>query len=104
GGIVNIESLIEPSREIRDRGELDAELVRDHRFWLAKSELNADFCLRWRGAAFAQHAGGIGERVFAQFDRHPSKTALGIRGDMFGHCAPWHEPFRFQSENAKAGR
>jgi hypothetical protein len=43
---VNIESLIEHFRVIRDRGELDAEFVRDRRFRFAKGKVNADFRLR----------------------------------------------------------
>src|ERR1700737_4960769 len=46
GGIVNIESLIELFAVIRDRGELEAEFVRDRRFRLAKSKVNADYRLR----------------------------------------------------------
>jgi hypothetical protein len=35
GGIVNVESLMEVSGQIRDGGELDAKLVRDRLFRLA---------------------------------------------------------------------
>src|SRR2546423_4276653 len=70
GGIVNIESLIELFGMIRDRGELEAEFVRNLRPRLAKDKVNSDSCLRRRRAAFTQHAGGIGDRVLAQFDRH----------------------------------
>ena len=73
---MNNESLIKPSREIHDRGELDTEFVRDRRFRLAKRELNADFRLRWRGAAFPQHASRMGNGVFVQFDRHRYISAI----------------------------
>jgi hypothetical protein len=76
---VNIEILIELFSHIYDRGELDAEFVRDHRFRFAKRELNADFRLRRRSAAFPQHARGVGDGMFAEFNRHRR-----------------HEPFRFE--------
>ena len=75
---MNIESLIKPFREIRDRGELDPEFVRDRRFRFAKGKLNADFHLRRRRAAFAQHERRMGNGVLVEFDRHRYETALRI--------------------------
>ena len=66
---MNIESLIEPFCEIRDRGELDAEFVRDHRFRFAKGKVNAGFRLRRRGAAFPQDPSRMGNGVLVEFDR-----------------------------------
>ena len=60
GGIVNIESLIQLFGMIRDRAELEAEFVRNLQPRLAKGKVNSDFRLRRRGAAFAQHASGMG--------------------------------------------
>src|ERR1700732_1672552 len=104
GGIVNIESLIELFGMIRDRAELEAEFVRDLRPRLAKGKVNSDFRLRRRRAAFAQHAGGMGDRVFAQFDRHRYETAFRIPSGVFGNSARGHEPFGFERENAISGR
>ncbi len=77
---MNIKSLIELSREIRDRGELEAEFIRYHRFRLAQDEVNADFDLRRRGAIFPQHARRMGDRVHMEFDRHRYETALRNSG------------------------
>jgi hypothetical protein len=101
---VNIESLIEPSREIRDRGESDAEFIRDHRFRFAKRELNADFRLRRRSAAFPQHASRMGDAMFVELDRHRYETGFRIPGGVFRKRTRRHEPFRFERENAKRGR
>src|SRR3984893_16880520 len=104
GGIVNIESLIELFGMIRDRAELEAEFVRNLRPRLAKGKVNSDFRLRRRRAAFAQHAGGMGDRVFAQFDRHRYETGFRIPDGVCRKCARWHEPFRIERENAIGGR
>src|SRR5579885_3138558 len=85
GGIVNIESLVELSRQFRDGGGLDAESIRDHRFRLAQDELNADFRLRRRGAAFPQDPRRMSSWVFKQFGRHGDKAALWILGSVFGN-------------------
>src|SRR5579885_1825784 len=79
GGIVNIESLVELSRQIRDGGGLDTKSIRDHRFRLAQGELNADFRLR-------------------------NKAALRVLCDVLGKYACGDEPFGFERENAIAGR
>jgi hypothetical protein len=83
---------------------LEAEFVRNLRPRLAKGKVNSDFPLRRRGAAFAQHAGGIGDRVFVEFDRHRYETGFRIPGGVCRKCSRWHEPFRFERENAKGGR
>ena len=101
---MNIESLIEPFREIRDRGELDAEFIRDHRFRLAQGELDADFRLRRRGAAFPQHARRMGNGVFVEVDRHRDETGFRIPGGVRRKRARRHEPFGFEGENAVSGR
>lgn len=79
---MNIEGLIEPPREIRDRGESDAEFVRDQRFRLPQGELDADFHLGWRRAAFAQHAGGMGNGMFLEVDRHRYETGVRVPGGI----------------------
>ena len=84
---MNIESLIELSGQVLDRGELDAEFVRDHRFRFAKGKVNAGFRLRRRGAAFPQHAGGMSDKVFVEFDRHRNETAFRIPCGVFGKRA-----------------
>jgi hypothetical protein len=84
--------------------ELDAEFVRDRRFRLAQSELNADFRLRRRGAAFPQHARRMGNGVFVEVDRHRDETALRIPGGIHRDGARGHEPFGFERENAISGR
>jgi len=63
---VNIESLIELSGQVLDRGELDAEFVRDHWLRLAKGKVNAGLRLRRRGDAFPQHAGRMGNGMLTQ--------------------------------------
>ena len=73
-------------------------------FGFPKHELNADFRLRRRGAAFPQHASRKGDRVFVEFDRHRYETALRVPGGVLGKRARWHEPFRFERENAISGR
>src|ERR1700730_1902043 len=103
GRIVNIESLIELFGMIRDGGALKAEFVRNLRPRLAKGKVNSDFCLRRRRAAFTQHAGGIGDRVFAQFDRHRYETAFRIPSGVFRKRTRRHEPFGFERENTKCG-
>jgi hypothetical protein len=82
---------------------LDPEFIRDHRFWFAQGELNADFRLRWRGAAFPQHASRMGNGVFVEFDRHRYETALRIPRDVCRKRGRRHEPFRFERENAIGG-
>jgi hypothetical protein len=94
------ESLIELFGQALDRGELYAKIVRDHRLRLAHGELDADFQLRWRGAAFAQHACGVRDGVLAQLDRHSDEAAFRIPGDICGNCTCWHEPFRFERDYA----
>ena len=42
GGIVDMESLVKLSCQIRDGSELYAERIRDRRLWLAQRELNPD--------------------------------------------------------------
>jgi hypothetical protein len=69
GGIVNVESLIKPFGLVRDRRELDPKFIRDHRLRLAQGELNANFDLRWSGAAFPQDACSVRNGMLAQFDR-----------------------------------
>src|SRR5664279_3521735 len=81
GRIVNIEILIEFFCEIRDRGQLEAEFISNDRFGFAQSEMNTDFYLGWRGAAVSQHARGMGDRVFAQFDGHRDKTVFRVPGE-----------------------
>lgn len=53
GQIVNIECLIEIFRLTRDRRDLEAKVGGDRWLRLAQGELNADFCLRRRGAAWS---------------------------------------------------
>jgi hypothetical protein len=85
---VNIESLIEHFRVIRDRGELDAEFVRDHRLRLAKGEVNANFRLGRRGTAFPQHARRMGNGVFVECDRHRYETGFRIPGGVYAIDRP----------------
>jgi len=80
---VNVEALIELFGHIHDRGELDAEFVRDHRFRLAKGKLNADFCLGRRGAAFPQHASRMGDGMFVEFDRQRYEAGFRIPRGVF---------------------
>src|SRR5205807_7061345 len=103
GGIVNIESLIELFGMIRDRGALEAEFDCNLRPRLAKGKVNSDFRLRRRRAAFTQHASGIGDRVFAQFDRHRYEAAFRIPGGVFRKRPRRHEPFGFERENTMRG-
>ncbi len=93
GGVVNIESLIEFSREIGDRGELDAEAVRDHRFCFAKRELNADFHLRRRSTIFPKRTRRMGNGVFVECDRHRYEAGLWILGGVLRKDARGHKPF-----------
>jgi hypothetical protein len=79
---VNIESLIELSSVIRDRGELDAEFVRDDRFRFAQGNLNADFHLGRCGAAFPQHASGMGNGVFVEFLRQDFGSLAASAGSV----------------------
>ena len=103
GGVVNIECLIEFSREIGDRGELDAEAVRDRRFCFAKRELNADFRLRRRSTVFPKRTRRMRNGVFVECDRHRDEAGLWILGGVFRKGARGHEPFRFERENTISG-
>ena len=100
---MNIESLIELFGMIRDRAELEAEFVRDRRPRLAKGKVNSDFRLRRRGAAIAQHASGMGNGMFVEFDRYRYETGIRVLGDVHVDCALWHEPFGFKGDNAIGG-
>ena len=73
-------------------------------FVLPKGELNADFHLGRRGAAFPQHASRMGNGMFAQFDRDRNETGFWVPGGIFRECARRHEPFRFERQNAISGR
>ena len=73
-------------------------------FVLPKRELNADFHLRRRGAAFPQHARGMGNGVLVEFDRHCDETGFRIPGGVRRKRARRHEPFGFERENAIGGR
>src|ERR1700730_17497537 len=95
---------MELSGVIRDRGELDAEFVRDHWLRLAKRELNADFRLRRRRAAFAQHASRMDYDMFVEFDRHRYETGFRVPRGVCRKRARRHEPFRSERENAIGGR
>jgi hypothetical protein len=104
GGIVNIESLVTFSCQIRDGSELDAKLIRGRRFRFAKGKVNADFRLRRRGTAFPQHASGMGNGMLVEFDHHRYETGFRIPSGVLGKSARRHEPFRCERENAKGGR
>jgi len=68
--IVDVESLIKFSSQIRDGRVLQAKFCRYRRLAFAKGELNPNLQLRGRGAAPAQNARGMRNRMFVQFDRH----------------------------------
>ena len=73
-------------------------------FVLPKSEVNSDFRLGRRGAAFPQDPGGMGNGVLAQFDRHCDETGFRVPSGVLGKCARRHEPFGFECQNAISGR
>lgn len=99
---MHIESLIEPFGQVRDRGELDAEFVRDRRLRLSKRELNADFRLPRRGAAFPQNECRMGNGVLVEVDRHRYETGFRILGGVFRKCARRHEPLASSVRTPKA--